>query len=92
MIYVAQFLRLIDNCASEEAANLIRCVLLHRFRYMSIGVEGKSGAIVTKQAGERFDVHTVLERKRSECVPLWHNKDKSENPVFSRGCVHRDTM
>ena len=84
MIYVAQFLSLIDNCASEETANLIRCVLLHRFRNMPVCVEGESGAVMTQQTGERFHIHTVLECKRSECVPLWHNKDKSENPVFSR--------
>ena len=52
---------------------------------MPVGVEGKSGAVMTQQTGERFDVHAVLERKRCECVPLWHNKDKSENPVFSTG-------
>ena len=69
----------------EETADLVCRVLLHRFRDMPVGVEGKSGAIVTENAGECFDVHTVLEGKRGECVLLWHNKDKSENSVFAMG-------
>ena len=85
MIYVAQFLSLIYNSVGKETADLVRRVLFHRFRDMPVGVEGESGAVMTQQTGERFHIHTVLECKRSECVPLWHNKDKSENPVFSRG-------
>ena len=35
--------------------------------------------------GGHLDVVPTLEGGNGVAVPLWHNKDKSENPVFSMG-------
>ena len=71
--------------AGEEAADLIRRVPLHCFRDMPVGIEGESGAIVTEEAGEGFDIHAVLERKCSESVPIWYNCDNTDKPNKIKG-------
>ena len=38
-----------------------------------------------QHSGDGLDVHPVLQGYRGECVPLWHNKDKSENPCVATG-------
>ena len=52
---------------------------------MPVGVEGESGAVMTQQTGERFHIHTVLERERSECVPIEYNREQSEKPSKING-------
>ena len=52
---------------------------------MGVGAQGEARVVVPQHTGNRLDVHSVLQGKRGEGVPLWHNKDKSENPVFATG-------
>ena len=52
----------------QKAPHLLRRVLLHRLGDMPVGVEGKSRAVVAQQAGERLDVHAILERNRGKCM------------------------
>ena len=52
---------------------------------MSVGVQRKARGKMAQRVGQCFDVYAVLQRNRCESVPLWHNKDKSENPVFAMG-------
>ena len=47
---------------------------------MGVGVQGNPGAVVAQHAGDGFHIHSVLQGQSCECVPLWHNKDKSESP------------
>ena len=76
----------------HEVAHGFRRLILHLPGGVGVGAEGEACVIVAQHTGDRLDVHPVLQGQRSERMPLWHNKDKSENPVFSRDCVHRDTM
>ena len=51
---------------------------------MGVGVQCEPRAVVAQHPGNRLDVHAVLQGQRSERMPLWHNKDKSENPCVAR--------
>ena len=51
---------------------------------MGVSVQGEPCAVVPQHPGDRLDVHPILQGYRGECVPLWHNKDKSENPCVAR--------
>ena len=63
-----------------DAANSIRRLPAHFLGGVGVGVQCEACTVVTQRIGEGLHVHTVLERQRGEGVPLWHNKDKSENP------------
>ena len=64
----------------HETAHGFRRLILHLPGGVSVGAQGKSRVVVAQDAGHRLDVHAVLEGQRGKGVPLWHNKDKSENP------------
>ena len=69
----------------HEAAHGFRRLILHLPGGVGVGAEGKSRVVVSQHTGDRLDVHAVLEGQRGEGVPLWHNKDKSENPCIATG-------
>ena len=52
---------------------------------MGVGVQGEPSRVVAQHPGDGLDVHSVLQRQGRERVPLWHNKDKSENPCVATG-------
>ena len=52
---------------------------------VGVGAEGEARVVVPQHTGDRFYIHTILEGQGRECVPLWHNKDKSENPCVATG-------
>ena len=52
---------------------------------VGVGAEGEACVVVAQHTGNRLDVHAVLERQCCEGMPLWHNKDKSENPCVATG-------
>ena len=64
----------------HEAAHGFRCLILHLPGGVGVGAEGETCVVVSQHTGDRLDVHSVLESQRGEGVPLWHNKDTSENP------------
>ena len=68
----------------EEIPHRVRRLLLHGGRDMGVGIEGKASRVVPQHGGEGFDIYPVLQGQHRECVPLWHNKDKSENPCDAR--------
>ena len=76
--------RKLPESAGEEAPHCVRRLLLHGGGHVSVGVQGKSGAVVAQHCREGFYVYTVLQGQDRECMPLWHNKDKSENPCVAR--------
>ena len=51
---------------------------------MGVGAESEARVIVSQCAGQRLDVHAVLEGQRGEGVPLRYNYDKPEKPRISR--------
>ncbi len=51
---------------------------------VGIGAEGEACIVVSQHTADRFHIYAVLERQGCESVPLWHNKDKSENPCSAR--------
>ena len=52
---------------------------------MGVGVQRKPRAVVSQHPGDCLDVHAVLQGQCGERMPLWHNKDKSENPCVATG-------
>ena len=52
---------------------------------MGVGVQRKPRAVVSQHPGDCLDVHAVLQGQCGERMPLWHNKDKSENPCDATG-------
>ena len=69
----------------------IRRFPLHPLGGVGIGIQCESRRVMTQGVGERLHVHAVLEGQRGKGVPLWHNKDKSENPCIASVAVQRDT-
>ena len=50
-----------------------------------MGVQREPGTVVAQHPGDGLDIHSVLQGYRGERMPLWHNKDKSENPCGATG-------
>ena len=69
----------------HETAHGFRCLILHLPGSVGVGTQGETRVVVAQHTGDRLDVHTVLQSQRGEGVPLWHNKDKSENPCIATG-------
>ena len=69
----------------HEVSHGFRRLILHLAGGVSVDTEGEPCIIVPQHAGDCLDVHTVLESQSCESVPLWHNKDKSENPCVATG-------
>ena len=51
---------------------------------MSVGVQRKPCRKMPQHARHGLDIHTVLQCKRCEGVPLRYNYDKPEKPRISR--------
>ena len=82
-VFLVCFYLLHDLC--HEAAHRLRRLILHLPGGVGVGAEGEACVIVPQHTGDRLDVHSVLKGQRGESVPLWHNKDKSENPCIAIG-------
>ena len=52
---------------------------------VGVGAEGEARVVVPQHTADRFHIYAVLGGQGCECVPLWHNKDKSENPCSATG-------
>ena len=53
---------------ADDAADGVGGVTLHSRRGVSVGAEGKAHVVVSQCAGQRLDVHAVLEGQRGEGV------------------------
>ena len=71
----------------HEAAHGFRRLILHLPGGVGVGAECEARVVVAKHTGDGLDVHAVLECQRGEGVPLWHNKDKSDNPLRRNGLI-----
>ena len=68
----------------HEAAHGLCGFVLLLPRSVGVGAESEARVIVSQCAGQRLDVHAVLEGQRGEGVPLRYNYDKPEKPRISR--------
>ena len=64
----------------DDVPDSIRRLPFHLLGGVGVGVQREARRVVTQCVGEGFHIHAVLEGQRGKSVPLWHNKDKSENP------------
>ena len=77
--------RKLSDSAGEETAHCVRRLLLHGGSHVGVGVQREPGAVMSQHGGEDFHVYAVMQGQNRERVPLWHNKDKSENPCVATG-------
>ena len=63
----------------NESSHPVGCLLLHLPCDVGIGVQREARAVMAQNAGDRLDVHSLLDSQSGKCMPLWHNKDKSDN-------------
>ena len=68
----------------EQVTHGLSGLFLRRCGDMGIGVQRNPGGVMPQHPGDRFDVHTVLQGERCECVPLRYNYSKPEKPRISR--------
>lgn len=68
----------------HEATHGGSCLVLFLSGSIGVGPQGETRVEVAKYGGHCFHIHTVLQGRGSEGVPLRYNKDKRKNPVFSR--------
>ena len=52
---------------------------------MAVYVQGRAGIRVAQPFRDGDNIGSAVNQDAGRAVPLWHNKDKSENPVFARG-------
>ena len=78
-------LSLVLHHLGHEISHGFRRLILHLPGGVGVGSEGESGIVVAQHTGDSLDVHAVLQGQGGEGMPLWHNKDKSENPCVATG-------
>ncbi len=59
---------------------------------MGVGVQRESGAVVAQHSGDRFDVHSVLQRQGRESVPIGYYMDNWDIAVFAMGLRFVDVL
>ena len=78
-----RFILLLYLHPGDALVNISSRVPLHLAGDMGIDVQRGGGGDMPDDGGQGFHIHTVLQGHGSEGVPLWHNKDKSENPCVA---------
>ena len=63
---------------------IVKLALFHVLRDVRIDVHGGIKIGMTKDLLDDLDIDAILKQAGREGVPLWHNKDKSENPCGAR--------
>lgn len=53
----------------HKAAHFFRRLLLHFCRDVGIGIQCKTGGKMPQHLGQRFDIHSVLQRNCRKCMP-----------------------
>ena len=69
----------------DVALHALCAGLLHLVRDVTVDIQRESGGGVTQVALNGFDVVTASDGCDGIRMPLWHNKDKSENPCVATG-------
>ena len=83
-MFLVVFGLVLHHLAHEVSHGFCR-LILHLPGGVGVGAKGEARVIVAQHTGDRFDVHAVLQGQSGEGMPLWHNKDKSENPCSTTG-------
>ena len=65
---------------------------LHLVGNMTVYIQRKCRRSVAEVALHRLNIIPGSDGSNSERMPLWHNKDKSENPCIASEYPQRDTM
>ena len=73
------------DSTGEDVRHGIRRLALGLGGHVGVGVQGEPGAVVAQHSAHRLDIYSVLQGYGCERMPLWHNKDKSENPCGATG-------
>lgn len=68
----------------HEATHGGSCLVLFLSGSIGVGPQGETRVEVAKYGGHCFHIHTVLQGRGSEGVPLRYNYDKPEKPRISR--------
>lgn len=69
---------------AHEITHGLRRLVLHLACGVGVGAQGKPRIVVAQHTGDCLDIHAVLECQGGEGMPLWHNRDKLENPCGAR--------
>ena len=69
----------------DKAAHPLGGFFLHLPGDVGVGVQRETRAVVPQDAGDCLGIYPLLDRQRGEGVPLWHNKDNSDNPLRRNG-------
>ena len=56
----------------------------HFIGNMGVDVQRGAAGNVANNGGQGLNIHPMFQGSGRKCVPLWHNKDKSENPCVAR--------
>ena len=78
-------LLLVSHRLVDDVSDGVRRLPAHPLGGVGVGVQSEARAVVSQRVGEGLHVHTVLQGERGKRMPLWHNKDKSENPCIATG-------
>ena len=69
----------------HEGTHGLGCLVLLLPRSVGVSAEGESGIVVAKHAGYGLHIHTVLQGRGGEGMPLRYNYDKPEKPRRIKG-------
>ena len=75
---------LVRLAVADPALDLLRGLPLHGAGDVAVDIDGSRRGDMSDDGGERFHVHTVLQRGGGEGMPLRYNYDKPEKPRISR--------
>ena len=65
--------------------NFSRSRLPHLIGDVGVHVQRGGAGDVADNGGQGLDVHSMFQRVGCKCVPLWHNKDKSDKLLRRNG-------
>lgn len=90
---ILTFLLIILERGGKEITHFFGSILFHRRGDVAVGIEGESCGVVSKETGERFYIHTILQRHRCEGVPQGVEADFFEASPFEDSMEHfQDTV
>ena len=73
------------HCLIYHAPDGVRRLPLHPLGGVGVGIQREPCAVVPQHTGHRLYIHPVEQGCGRKRMPLWHNKDKPENPCGATG-------
>ena len=77
--------RSLPHLVARPPVDLRRGLGLHVPGDVGVDIQGGGRRHMAQHGGEGLHIHAVFQRQGGKGVPLWHNKDKSENPCSATG-------